>query len=175
MTGSSLRRRLIVVLLMAMSAALPLAVTPAAAQEGIGTPQPEIVPLESLSILTQGGKVHDFKVEVARTDRQRTLGLMFRSSLAADRGMLFLFSPPEQASFWMRNTIIPLDMIFIRKDGRIANIIAQAEPLSLDLRESAGPVAAVLELAGGSVQRLGLKPGDKVRHPALGEAKPRSR
>ena len=87
---------------------------------------------------------------------------MNRSELAPDRGMIFPFEPPRDASFWMKNTLIPLDMIFVRTDGSIANIAANTVPLSLEPVPSEGPVGAVLELAGGRAAELGIKPGDKV-------------
>ncbi len=87
---------------------------------------------------------------------------MNRSELAPDRGMIFPFDPPRPASFWMKNTLIPLDMIFVRTDGTIANIEANAVPLSLDPVLSEGTVKAVLEIAGGRAAELAIKPGDKV-------------
>ena len=90
------------------------------------------------------------------------MGLMYRDKLAPDRGMIFPFDPPRDASFWMRNTLIPLDMIFVRADGSIANIAANTVPYSEVPMTSEGPVAAVLEIAGGRAAELGIKPGDKV-------------
>jgi len=87
---------------------------------------------------------------------------MFRATLAPDAGMIFPMSPPRYASFWMKNTVIPLDMIFIRADGRIARIAAETTPFSLLPVDSGEPVAAVLELAGGRAAQLGLAEGDKV-------------
>lgn len=87
---------------------------------------------------------------------------MFRQSLAPDRGMIFPRDPPGDATFWMKNTLIPLDMIFIRTDGSIARIAPNAVPMSLDPVPSLEPVGAVLEIAGGRAAELGLKPGDKV-------------
>ena len=107
-------------------------------------------------------KTHRFTVEVARTTEEQAMGLMYRSALAPDRGMIFPFDKPQQASFWMKNTLIPLDMIFIRADGSIANIEANTVPLSLQPVYSSGEVSAVLELAGGRSAQLGLGPGDKV-------------
>ena len=90
------------------------------------------------------------------------MGLMYRNALAPDRGMIFPFDPPRQASFWMRNTLIPLDMIFIRTDGTIANIAANTVPFSEEPVLSEGDVAAVLEIAGGRSAELGIRAGDKV-------------
>jgi hypothetical protein len=113
--------------------------------------------------ISSGGKTHRFTVEVARTPEEQALGLMNRASLDPDRGMIFPMVPVRDASFWMKNTLIPLDMIFIRADGTIANIEANTVPLSLEPVYSAGPVGAVLEIAGGRSAELGIKPGDKVK------------
>ena len=113
--------------------------------------------------ITSGAKEHRFTVEVATTPEEQAMGLMHRSALAPDRGMIFPFPAPRQASFWMRNTLIPLDMIFVRADGTIANIEANTVPYSEQPVYSDGPVAAVLELAGGRSAELGIKAGDKVK------------
>jgi uncharacterized membrane protein (UPF0127 family) len=112
--------------------------------------------------ITSNGQKHRFTVEVASTSEQQTMGLMYRNKLAPDRGMIFPFESPRVASFWMRNTLIPLDMIFVRADGSIANIEANTVPYSEEWILSDGPVAAVLEIAGGRAAELGIKPGDKV-------------
>ena len=112
--------------------------------------------------ITSGGRTHRFTVEIARTEEEQATGLMNRSELAPDRGMIFPFDPPRDASFWMKNTLIPLDMIFVRADGSIANIAENTVPLSLEPEMSEGPVRAVLEIAGGRSAELGIKPGDKV-------------
>lgn len=111
------------------------------------------------------GKKHNFVVEVARTADEQTMGLMNRQSLAPDRGMIFPYDPARPASFWMKNTLIPLDLIFVRPDGTIGSIAANAVPLSLDPIPSGEPVAAVLEIAGGRSSELGIGPGDKVAWP----------
>jgi len=113
--------------------------------------------------ISSGGKVHQFQVEVARTSQEQATGLMNRQTLAPDRGMIFPFADPQIASFWMKNTLIPLDMVFVRTDGTIANIEANTVPLSLQPVYSIEPVGAVLELAGGRAAELGIKPGDKVK------------
>lgn len=113
--------------------------------------------------ISSHGKKHRFTVEVARTVEEQAQGLMYRSSLAPDRGMIFPFETPRQASFWMKNTLIPLDMVFIRADGSIANIEANTVPLSLQPVYSDGEVTAVLEIAGGRSAELGIAPGDKVK------------
>ena len=119
--------------------------------------------LEQMRItIDSQGKKHPFTVEVARTLEQQAQGLMFRSALDPDRGMIFPFETARQASFWMKNTLIPLDLIFIRTDGSIANIAANAVPLSLEPIYSDGEVEAVLEIAGGRSAELGVQAGDKV-------------
>ncbi len=117
-----------------------------------------------LTIRSASG-THRFTVEVARSPEEQALGLMHRQSLAPDRGMLFPYDPPQPASFWMKNTLIPLDILFIRTDGTIARIAANTVPLSLDPVPSLEPVAAVLEIAGGRAAELGIAPGDRVSWP----------
>lgn len=109
------------------------------------------------------GKRHSFTVEVARTSQQQAQGLMFRTELAPDAGMVFPFPTPKPASFWMKNTLIPLDIIFVRGDGSIESIAANTVPYSLDPVSSGESVAAVLELAGGRAAELGIAPGDIVK------------
>jgi uncharacterized membrane protein (UPF0127 family) len=109
-----------------------------------------------------GGRRHAFTVEIARTPAQQEHGLMERRALAPDAGMLFPFDPPAPASFWMRNTLIPLDMIFIRPDGTIARVAANTVPLSETPVGVEEPVTAVLELAGGRAAALGIREGDRV-------------
>lgn len=111
-----------------------------------------------------------FTVELAITPSQQEQGLMFRRELAPDAGMLFLMPQVQPAVFWMKNTLIPLDMLFIAADGHIADIHERAVPLSEANIVSKVPVKAVLELNGGTVSRLGIKPGDLVHHPAFGPA-----
>ena len=107
-------------------------------------------------------QTHEFEVEIAISRMEQARGLMFRTRLASDEGMLFPFDPPREAGFWMKNTVIPLDIIFIGADGRILNIEANAVPYSETQRRSRGKAAAVLELAGGQCARLGIAPGDNV-------------
>lgn len=126
-------------------------------------------PLEKLIIVTSGGR-QTFEVEQARTDEERARGLMFRRTIAPDYGMLFDFGAKESdASMWMKNTYIPLDMLFIRADGTIRSIAENTVPFSTDIIASGGPIKAVLEVQGGTARRLGLKPGDKVEHPLFGK------
>lgn len=127
---------------------------------------PAIHPQSGLQVIdlavTTRGTVHRFRVEVARSPAEQMKGLMFRTEMGRDEGMIFPMEPPRGASFWMKNTVIPLDIIFIGPDGRILNIAANAVPYSLNPRESAGPVKAVLELNGGRAAQLGIAPGDRV-------------
>ena len=119
---------------------------------------------DQLVIVTQDGRRHDFKIELALTPIQQQNGLMYRTEMAADAGMLFYFSEEAPRAFWMKNTLIPLDMIFIKKDGRILNIHENAVPNDLTSIPSSGPVIAVLELNGGISRKLGIKAGDKIDH-----------
>jgi uncharacterized protein len=115
-----------------------------------------------LTITTAGGKRHQFRVEVAATGEEQAKGLMFRRAMGADEGMIFPMSPPRGASFWMRNTVISLDLIFVGTDGRISNIAAKAIPYNEMPLLSAGPVKAVLEINGGRAAELGIAAGDTV-------------
>ena len=115
--------------------------------------------------IKSGTTIHNFVVEVARTEAEQERGLMFRDKLAPDGGMIFPMTPPRMASFWMKNTVIPLDMIFIRADGSIARIAAETVPYSLDPVTSGEPVAAVLEIAGGRAAALGIEEDDIVSWP----------
>jgi len=121
--------------------------------------------VESLSITSSDGTVHVFNVEIAREESDKQKGLMQRESLDDNKGMLFEFSPPQLVSMWMKNTIIPLDMIFIKKNGEIARISEQREPFSEMSIASGSVVSAVLEIRGGRARALGIKAGDKVTHP----------
>jgi uncharacterized protein len=119
--------------------------------------------LEPLQIVTASG-AHDFKVEVAADNGSRERGLMNRRYMAPDHGMLFEFPENAPVSFWMKNTYIPLDMIFISPRGVVTNVVAKAEPLSERVIPSGPPCVAVLEVNGGVAASIGLKIGDSVRH-----------
>jgi hypothetical protein len=128
----------------------------------IGTAQARPLRTERLEVVTASGP-HRFAVEVADTFATRERGLMFRKRLAPDRGMLFKFSgPPQRVSFWMKNTLIPLDMLFIA-DSRIVSIAENAVPLSETTIPSGAPVTEVVELPGGRAAEIGAAPGDAVR------------
>jgi hypothetical protein len=120
----------------------------------------------TLEIVSKTG-VHAFTVELATDDAERSRGLMFRKELPEGRGMLFDFERDQPVAFWMHNTYIPLDMIFIRGDGSILRIAENTEPLSDRLVPSGGPVRAVLEVIAGTARKLGIAPGDRVETPVL--------
>ena len=122
-----------------------------------------------LTIVTAGGP-RQFTVELATTPAQMEQGLMFRKSLAPDAGMLFDYTAPSMAMMWMKNTLIPLDMLFVDAQGRIVNIHERAVPGSLATISAAAPARAVIELNGGTAARLGIRPGDRVMFPIFGNA-----
>ncbi|GGH17806.1 hypothetical protein GCM10007036_19540 [Alsobacter metallidurans] len=126
--------------------------------------------LEKLVINTAGGP-RTFEVEVMRTDEERAKGLMFRRYMPESRGMLFDFKEQQPVMMWMKDTFIPLDMVFIRRDGSIARIAENTEPHSTRTISSGEPVFGVLEINAGVAAKLGVKPGDKVQHALFG-AKP---
>jgi len=127
---------------------------------------PAIHPESGLPVVSltawPGGQPHVFRVEVARTSAEQSKGLMFRRAMGADEGMIFPMNPSRLVAFWMRNTVIPLDIIFVGKDNRIVNIAADAVPYSETALPSMAPVIGVLELNGGRAAELGLKAGDRV-------------
>ena len=126
--------------------------------------------LQPLEIASKNG-VHVFAVEMASTPEEQAKGLMFRRQLPEGQGMLFDFHTEQPTSFWMKNTYIPLDMIFIRGDGRILRIAENTVPLSEALVPSGGPVRAVLEVSGGTARKLGIAPGDRVAHPIFNNSR----
>ncbi len=149
------RRSLLALALLAPTAALARTIT---------GPQPPL-PTAPLTIIGAGGAAHRFQVEIARTGHEQTVGLMFRPSVAADGGMLFPWKRPIVSRMWMKNTLVPLDMVFIGADGRIDSILTNTVPHSLRVLSSHGKVIATLELAGGTTARLGITVGDKVVLP----------
>ena len=126
------------------------------------------LPVETISIDTKAGP-HSFSVEVAADDESREKGLMYRKTMAPDAGMLFDFHTPQLVSFWMENTILPLDMLFVRADGTIARIKANATPYSRENIPSGEPVQLVIELNAGRAAALGITEGAKVHAPELGK------
>nr|WP_294524695.1 DUF192 domain-containing protein [uncultured Rhodopila sp.] len=152
-----MKRRLLLAL---AAAALPLGLW-AQVPDPTG-PQAEL-PKEQLVIVGRGGVEHSFVVEVAATPQQQTVGEMFRTSIPADGGMLFDWGFPKSSQMWMRNTLVPLDMVFINPDGTIRSIAEDTTPRSLAAIDSRGPVRAVLELAGGTTARLDIRVGDTVK------------
>jgi len=138
--------------------ALLVAALPAWALENFAT--------SDLTILTAGGP-QQFKIELALSSAQMEQGLMFRRSLAPDAGMLFDFKTPTNVTMWMKNTLIPLDMLFLDEHGRIVDIHERAVPLSTDIIAAAAPARYVIELNGGTAARLGIKPGDQVTSPYI--------
>ncbi len=123
--------------------------------------QPEL-PKEKLTIVSKDGKRHEFNVEMALTPEQQTVGLMFRKEIPPDGGMLFDWGTARDSAMWMRNTVSPLDMIFINADGTIRRIAENTVPESLATIDSGGPVRATLEVAAGTARRQGIHAGDKV-------------
>ena len=128
---------------------------PAAAQQKL--------PVTTLSI-----GMHLVKAEVAVNDDERSVGLMFRKEMAQNEGMVFRFPTPKPVCMWMKNTYIPLDMVFLRGNGSVLSIVPNTTPQSLDVIQSEGEAQAVLELAAGTAARIGLAPGDKAIHRLFG-------
>jgi uncharacterized membrane protein (UPF0127 family) len=127
---------------------------------------------ETLWLVPANGPEAAIAIEIAEDPREKAMGLMFRTDLADNHGMLFPYGEARELSMWMHNTYIQLDMLFIRPDGVIHRIEARAEPMSDRVIYSDGPVSAVLELPGGASERLGIKAGDRVRHPLFKSAAP---
>jgi len=136
--------------------ALALLAAPAWAQED-----------EGVAVIHSGGESFSFAIEIADDDAERARGLMFREDLAPDAGMLFDFSEERPVAFWMQNTLIPLDMLFIRADGSIARVHAEAVPMDRTSIPSGEPVRFVLEIPGGRAAELGIAAGDTLDHPRV--------
>jgi uncharacterized membrane protein (UPF0127 family) len=154
-----------IVSLVGMVVALLLANLALAQPQGPSdAPGPVYTKSEATIRRANGGDVK-FTVELALTPEQQQHGLMFRKEVKPYEGMLFDFGPERPIAMWMKNTLVPLDMLFISADGRITHIAANTKPLSLDTIDSGSPAKAVLEIAGGSALLLGIKPGDRVIHP----------
>ncbi len=148
-------------LLLALLLLAGFALLPTARAQTAMEPQPEL-PKEKLTIVTKDGQRHEFQVEMALTPAQQETGLMFRKVVPADTGMLFDWGVPRETAMWMRNTVSPLDMIFINEDGSIRRIAENTVPYSLAEIAAGGPVRATLEVAAGTARRLGIHVGDKV-------------
>jgi hypothetical protein len=151
-------------LLLVVTVSAPLAQE----DQGIDAPPEVRFDRSEVTIETARGASHRFTVEMATNPMQRARGLMFRESMPQTHGMLFVFDSPRRLSFWMRNTLIPLDMLFLDRDGRVINIARRTTPRSDRSYQSAGPALAVLEINGGLSGLLGIAPGDRVIHPRLG-------
>jgi uncharacterized membrane protein (UPF0127 family) len=121
-------------------------------------------PTDRLLVITATGK-HSFTLEIAKTNEERAKGLMFRKSMPNDHGMLFIFHDERPISMWMKNTVIPLDMIFVSQEGVVTSIIADTTPLSEEIITSERPAQAVIEVNAGVAQKIGLAAGDQIRHP----------
>jgi uncharacterized membrane protein (UPF0127 family) len=132
-------------------------------------PQPELAK-QKLVITTHDGKQHVFNVEMALSPDQQETGLMFRKTVAPDGGMLFDFGPSHDIQMWMKNTIAPLDMVFINANGSVRSIAENTVPESLATIDSRGPVRATLELAAGTTAKLDIRVGDKVTGAIFGPA-----
>lgn len=133
--------------------------TDPAAQDFVMPP----LPMAKLTLTDAFKGTHVVEVEVCATATSRTRGMMWRTSLEAGKGMLFIFPQEQQLSFWMRNTLIPLDMIFIGKDLKVTGVVANAEPKTMNSRSSGGPAMYVLEVPGGWAEKTGIKPGGAVK------------
>jgi uncharacterized protein len=137
-------------------------ITPSASQQELAT-----FTRDSLVLRAADGTEREFDIELALSSEQQAQGLMYRRSLAADAGMLFVYRPARQVVMWMKNTVIPLDMLFIAEDGEIVKIVERTVPFSLTNISSDRSVGGVLEINGGTANRLGIRPGDRVVHPAF--------
>lgn len=156
---SRLRAAVAAALVLLLAGLAGTAPAPVAAQSGLAT--------EKLVLVTASGR-HEFVVEVADTPQTRAMGLMFRRTLGARRGMLFLYDKAQPIQMWMKNTYISLDMVFITGQGVVHRIARDTEPFSEAVIESGGDVVAVLEVEAGTAARIRLKPGDRVLHARFG-------
>jgi uncharacterized protein len=163
-----MKRRLLLALLAALPAAAVTRAEPARSAEPTG-PQPEL-PKEKLIIVTRDGVSHPFEVEMALTEAQQTVGEMYRPNVAPEAGMLFDWGYPRASQMWMRNTLVPLDMVFINADGTVRSIAENTVPRSLAVIDSRGPVRATLELAAGTTAKLNIRVGDKVQQRIFGNS-----
>jgi uncharacterized membrane protein (UPF0127 family) len=137
-----------------------------------GAAAPVAFEVDRVEIVTHDGRRYDFTVEIARTPTQRARGLMYRREMAPDHGMLFDFGGIGPRAFWMKNTYLSLDILFLESDGRIWRIAADTTPLSEETITARGPIRAVLELKAGTSRLLGIEVGDQVRHALFGNTAP---
>ena len=149
--------------------AIIVVIAGAAGTGGGGVQAQAVFERSTLSIETANGS-HKFDIELALTPDQQSQGLMFRRELAADAGMLFFHDRERVATMWMRNTFVPLDMLFVAADGKIVHIVERTVPQSLTTISAGRPVRAVLEVNAGTVRRLAIQSGDRLIHPLFGNA-----
>jgi uncharacterized protein len=169
-----LRTILAVIILLLVLSAVPIVlalIAPVHAQSVDPTGPQATLPKQPLTIIDDQGKAHHFQVEMATTPQEQATGLMFRKSVPADGGMLFVFPEVQPEPFWMKNTLVPLDMVFINADGTIRAIAENTVPFSLAPVDSGGPVKAVLELQGGLTAKEDIAVGDQVQAAVFGNAK----
>ena len=157
MTSSTLLTRIVLALLVA------LLVGVAVADSEDNARLDQIFSRASLQIATPDARLHRFRIWVADDDQRRSLGLMFVKHLEDDQGMLFVYPGPQPISMWMKNTYISLDMVFIGTDGRVTHVVKNTKPMSMDTISSKTPATAVLELKGGTADKLKLAPGAQVQ------------
>ena len=138
----------------------------ATAQERESLPPLSAFPRERIAIETRSARRHTFDAWRAETPQARAQGLMFVRSLQPEQAMIFVYTPPQHVGMWMKNTLIPLDMLFVDADGCVVKVHEQAEPGALETIASDDPVVLVVELAGGVASSLGLRAGDRVARPA---------
>ncbi len=138
-----------------------------AAETSDATQLDQAFPRSSLQIATPDARLHPFNIWVADTNERRARGLMFVRQLDADAGMLFIYPVTQPIAMWMKNTFIPLDMLFVAADGRVARVVERTQPQSLETIESGQPVRAVIELNAGTASRLHIGPGAQVIHPVF--------
>lgn len=163
----NVRRNAMIAALVALAACSPGHADNSATAPAATATLPQRHPISNMAVVpltVSGAKgAHVFQVEVARSFAEQEKGLMFRTYMGADEGMVFIRTPPDRAQFWMKNTVIPLDLIFVGTDHRIVNIAANAVPYDETPLPAAGVVIAVLELNGGRAAELGIAAGDEVR------------
>ena len=158
-------RSLIAVLLVTL-----VALSPALADTTDAAQLDRLFPRSTMQIATPDARLHNFKIWVADNDQRRARGLMFVKHIGEDEGMLFIYPQAMRASMWMKNTFIPLDMLFVAADGRVMQVVANTEPQSLKTIESDSDVIAVIELKGGVASKLHIAKGARVMHQAFSKA-----